>query len=56
MSRIIAIAEAYDAMTSERSYRSALPKETVIAELQKNKGSQFDPILVNIFIEKVLNM
>ena len=54
VSRIITIADAYDAMTSERSYRSALPEEFVIAELQKNAGIQFDPELVRVFIEKVL--
>ena len=54
VSRIITIADAYDAMTSERSYRSALPVEFVIAELQRNAGIQFDPELVRVFIEKVL--
>jgi len=52
--RIIAIADTYDAMTSERSYRSALPEAIVIEELQKNAGIQFDPKLVRVFIEKVL--
>lgn len=55
-SRIIAIADAYDAMTSERSYRSALPKEVAVEQLIKNAGSQFDPELVNIFIEKVIKV
>ena len=54
VSRIIAIADSYDAMTSERSYRNALPEEVVINEMQKNIGIQFDPKLVSIFIEKVL--
>jgi len=53
VSRIIAIADAYDAMTSERNYRNALPEEVVIAELKKNAGAQFDPELVTLFIEKV---
>jgi len=53
-SRIIAIADAYDAMTSERSYRSALPKEVAVEKLQKNSGIQFDPKIVKVFIEKVL--
>ncbi len=53
-SRIIAVADSYDAMTSERSYRSALPEAIAIKELQKNAGAQFDPALVQVFIEKVL--
>jgi len=52
--RIIAIADSYDAMTSERSYRGALSNEVAIAELLKNAGTQFDPELVKIFIEKVI--
>jgi len=54
-SRIIAIVDAYDAMTSERSYRNALSKEVAIDELRKNSGRQFDSQLVEVFIEKVLN-
>jgi len=54
VSRIICIADAYDAMTSERSYRGALSGDVVIEELQKNSGIQFDPDLVGVFIEKVL--
>lgn len=52
--RIIAVADAYDAMTSERSYRNALPKEVAIEELQKNSGIQFDPKVIKVFIDKVL--
>ncbi|ADK14552.1 HD domain-containing phosphohydrolase [Clostridium ljungdahlii] len=53
-SRIIAIADAFDAMTSERAYRSALSKEIAVEELIKNAGIQFDPELVKIFVEKVV--
>lgn len=54
VSRIITIADAYDAMTSVRSYRSSIPEEAVIKELKNNAGIQFDRELVSVFIEKVL--
>ena len=54
VSRIISVVDTYDAMTSERSYRGALPETIAIEELQKYAGIQFDPELVSIFIEKVL--
>ncbi len=41
--RIIAVADTYDAMTSNRSYRSYLPQDTVRAEIDKCRGTQFDP-------------
>jgi diguanylate cyclase (GGDEF)-like protein len=53
-SRIIAVVDAYDAMTSERSYRAALSKEVATEELIKNSGTQFDAEIVKIFIEKVI--
>ncbi len=53
-SRIIAIADTYDAMVSERSYRAALSKEFAIEELLHNKGAQFCPELVNVFVKKVV--
>lgn len=53
-SRIIAVADAYDAMISERSYRSPLSEETAIKELIKAAGTQLDPEITKVFIEKVL--
>ncbi|PKM58439.1 MAG: hypothetical protein CVU98_01170 [Firmicutes bacterium HGW-Firmicutes-3] len=50
----IAIADTYDAMTSERSYRPAMTNGLAVEELQKNSGTQFDPELISIFLEKVL--
>ena len=50
--RIIAVADAYDAMSSRRSYRDSLPQTQVRAEVQKGKGTQFDPV----FAEIMLNM
>lgn len=49
-SRILAIADAYDAMTSDRPYRKAISKEEALAELKKCAGTQFDPHLVEIFV------
>lgn len=54
-SRIIAIADSYNAMLSERSFRIALTEDNAIEELKANAGTQFDPKLVKIFIEEVLN-
>ncbi|WP_461207354.1 HD domain-containing phosphohydrolase [Clostridium sp. DL1XJH146] len=53
ISRIISIADTFDAMTSDRSYRNALQTDAAIAELQKNSGTQFDPELVDMFIKRV---
>ena len=55
VARIIALADSYDAMTSERTYRKALSEEVVLAEIRNNAGTQFDPEIARIFIEKVLN-
>lgn len=50
--RIVSLADAFDAMTTSRAYRSALPTEFAVEELKLNSGSQFDPELVNLFIDK----
>jgi response regulator RpfG family c-di-GMP phosphodiesterase len=47
--RIFAVIDTLDAMTSDRPYRDALPFTSVIAELQKKAGTQFDPEIVEIF-------
>ncbi|MCH5343701.1 MAG: diguanylate cyclase [Acetatifactor sp.] len=49
--RIIGIADAYDAMTSNRIYRHRLSQENVIKEFEKGKGTQFDPALTDLFLE-----
>jgi len=49
--RIIALADTYDAMTSDRAYRKALSHEEAIAEVERCSGTQFDPNLAKIFIE-----
>jgi putative nucleotidyltransferase with HDIG domain len=52
-SRIILISDTVDAMTTDRPYRKRLPLEVVIAELQKCKGTQFDPSLVDVVVNSV---
>jgi HD-GYP domain-containing protein (c-di-GMP phosphodiesterase class II) len=49
--QIVTAADAYDAMTSRRSYRDALSKETAIAELKKGSGTQFAPNVVEAFLK-----
>lgn len=54
VSRIIAVADSYDAMISKRTYKDSMKKYAAINELIKNRGTQFDSEIVDIFIEKVL--
>lgn len=53
-SRILLIADTFDAMTSSRAYRKGLPYSTAFSELEEFSGSQFDPGLVSLFIEGML--
>jgi HD-GYP domain-containing protein (c-di-GMP phosphodiesterase class II) len=50
MGRIICVADSFDAMTSTRTYRPALPLETVLQEIARCAGSQFDPALAKVFV------
>ena len=54
-SRIIAIADAFDAMTSDRPYRKALPVNYAVNELKKNAGIQFDPHLVEVWLRECVS-
>jgi HD-GYP domain-containing protein (c-di-GMP phosphodiesterase class II) len=51
IARIISVADTYDAMTSNRSYRRALPHEVAVAEIDRCSSSQFDPDIAGNFIE-----
>ncbi len=53
--RIAAVADAYDAMTSKSAYRDPLPESVAVDELEKYAGTQFDPEIVQVFINKVIN-
>ena len=55
LARIAAIADTFDAMTSKRTYRDALPLETVIAEFERCRGTQFDPKLDDVFLDILKN-
>ena len=50
-SRIICVADSYDAMSSARAYRSAMPLEFVLKEFERCRGTQFDPNIVDILLE-----
>lgn len=52
--RIAAVADTFDAMTSKRTYRNALPLDVVKAEIERCKGTQFDPKIADVFLD-ILN-
>jgi HD-GYP domain-containing protein (c-di-GMP phosphodiesterase class II) len=49
LSRVLAVVDAFDAMTHDRVYRKAMPVKGALAEIQKNSGTQFDPEVVKAF-------
>lgn len=53
IARIIAVADAYDAMTSRRSYRNALPQDVVRGEIEKGCGLQFDPQIARLMLDMI---
>lgn len=53
VARILCVADAYDAMASNRSYRNALPQEVVRSEIEKGKGTQFDPDIAEIMLQMI---
>jgi len=52
LSRVVALADAYDAMTSDRAYRNSMTNDRALSIISDGKGSQFDPELADIFIGK----
>ena len=53
IARILGVADSYDAMASDRSYRKALPQEVVRAEIEKGKGKQFDAKIADIMLQMI---
>ena len=53
VARIICVADCYDAMSSDRSYRKALPQELVRGEIERGRGTQFDPGIAGIMLKMI---
>lgn len=53
VARVICVADSFDAMYTDRCYRPALDKQTIIDELRKNRGTQFDPSIVGYMIDMI---
>ena len=51
ISQIISVADAWDAMTSNRAYRDSLSKEAAFKEIEENRGTQFSPKVVDVFVK-----
>ncbi len=52
-SRILAVVDAYDAMTQDRPYRKMMDKNDALAEIKRNSGTQFDPSIAEIFVKMI---
>jgi HD-GYP domain-containing protein (c-di-GMP phosphodiesterase class II) len=50
-SRILAIVDAFDAMTNDRTYRKAMNHSDALSEIRRNAGTQFDPVIADYFIQ-----
>lgn len=53
LARILAVADVFDAMTSDRPYRKAMPVSQAVGELLRERGTRFDPDVVRVFIEYI---
>jgi response regulator RpfG family c-di-GMP phosphodiesterase len=53
MTRVIVVADAYDAMASDRAYRPALSPPRIVEQLKRNSGTQFDPEVATVFVDLV---
>ena len=53
IARILAVADAYDAMTSNRAYRRAMTHDVAVTELLRCSGTQFDPSIVEAFLRSI---
>ncbi len=56
LARILAVVDAFDAMTHERIYKKARSSEEAAAEILRNAGTQFDPEIARVFVEEVLHL
>ena len=56
ISRIVSVVDAFDAMTEDRSYHKGMSSEDAAGEILRYAGSQFDPTIARIFVERILNI
>ena len=56
ISRIVSVIDAFDAMTEDRSYHKGMSSEEAAQEIMRHAGTQFDPDVARVFVEKILNI